>query len=63
MCRFLLISLNIEAILGEVTIGQRRKKLEGMARGHGLSDAYTATLTRLKAEKGNKSLLGLKVLM
>jgi len=34
-----------------------------MARGHGLSDAYTATLTRLKAQKGNKSVLGLKVLM
>ena len=63
MCRFLLVSLNIEAILGEVTIGQRRKKLEEMARGNGLSDAYTATITRLKGQKGNKSVLGLKVLM
>ena len=63
MCRFLLVSLKIEAILGEVTIGQRRKKLEEMARGNGLSDAYTATLTRLKGQKGNKSVLGLKVLM
>ena len=62
-CRFLLVSLNIEAILGEVTIGQRRKKLEEMARGNGLSDAYTATITRLKAQKGNKPALGLKVLM
>jgi len=34
-----------------------------MARGNGLSDAYTATLTRLKAQKGNKPVLGLKVLM
>ena len=33
-----------------------------MARGNGLSDAYTATLTRLKGQKGNKSVLGLKVL-
>ena len=57
------MSLKIEAILGEVTIGQRRKKLEEMARGNGLSDAYTATLTRLKGQKGNKSVLGLKVLM
>ena len=63
MCRFLLVSLNIDAILGEVTIRQRRKKLEEMARGNGLSDAYTATLARLKAQKGNKSVLGLNVLM
>ena len=34
-----------------------------MTQGNGLSDAYTATLTRLKAQKGNKSILGLKVLM
>ena len=34
-----------------------------MTQGNGLSDAYTATLTRLKAQKGNKSALGLKVLM
>ena len=61
--RFLLVSLNIDAILGEVTNGQRRRKLEEMARGNGLSDAYTATVTRLKRQKGNKSVLGLKVLM
>ena len=34
-----------------------------MTQGNGLSDAYTATLTRLKAQKGYKSELGLKVLM
>ena len=34
-----------------------------MKSGNGLSDAYAATLTRLKAQKGNKSILGLKVLM
>ena len=62
-CRFLLVSLNIDAILGEVTIRRRRKKLEEMTLGGGLSDAYTATLTRLKAQKGYKSVLGLKVLM
>ena len=61
--RFLLVTLNIDAILGEMTIRQRKKKLEEMARGSGLSDAYTATLIRLKAQKGNKPLLGLKVLM
>ena len=61
--RFLLVSLNMDAILGEVTIRQRRKKLEEMTQGNGLSDAYTATLSRLKAQKGYKSVLGLKVLM
>ena len=63
MCRFLLVSLNIDAILGEVTIRQRRKKLEEITQGNGLSDAYTATLTRLKSQKGYKSVLGLNVLM
>src|SRR5437868_528876 len=53
----------MDAILGEVTIRQRRRKLEGMTKGNGLSDAYTATLTRLKAQRGNKSILGMKVLM
>ena len=63
LCRFLLVSLNIDAILGEVTIRQRRKKLAEMRQGKGLSDAYTATISRLKAQKGHKSVLGLKVLM
>ena len=53
----------MDAILGEVTIRQRRKKLQEMTHGNGLSDAYTATLSRLKAQKGHKPVLGLKVLM
>ena len=63
MRRFLLVSLHIEAILGEVTIRQRRKKLKEMTEGNGLGDAYTETLARVKAQKGNKSIFGLKVLM
>ena len=63
MGRFLLVSLNIDAILGGVTIRRRRKKLEEMTQGNGLSDAYTATLSRIMAQKGYKSVLGLKVLM
>ena len=63
MYRFLLVSLNIDAILGEVTIRQRRMKLEEMTQGAGLSDPYTATLARLKAQTGCKSVLGMKVLM
>jgi len=61
--RFLLVSLHMDTILGEVTIRQRREKLEEMTLGDGLNDVYTATLTRLKAQKGYKSVLGLKVLM
>ena len=63
MFRFLLVSLNIDAVLREVKIAQRRKKLQVMARGNGLSDTYTATIRQLKAQKGNKSVLGMKVLM
>jgi len=63
MYRFLLVSINIESILEEVTIGRRRRKLEEMAGGNGLSDAYTATLARLKGQKENKAAIGLKVLM
>ena len=63
MCRFLLASLGIEAVLGGITIGQRRKILKEMAQGNGLSDAYTATLTRLKAQRGNMVGLGLQALM
>jgi len=62
VCRFLLVSLSIDAILGEMTIRQRRKKLDEVKRGNGLSDAYTATLTRLKTQERGRSTLGLKVL-
>jgi len=63
LCRFLLVSLNIDAILAEVTIRQRRKKLGEMTQGSGLSEAYTVTLARIKAQKGYKPVLGLKALM
>ena len=62
LCRFLLASLNLDAIIGEVTIRQRKKKLEEVRRGNRLSGAYT-TLTRLKAPTRHKSILGMKVLM
>ena len=61
--RFLLASLTIDSILDQVTVGQRRKKLEEMTQGNGLSDAYTETLTRLKGQKGNRPRLGLRALM
>jgi len=61
--RFLLASLNIELILGGTTVGRRRKKLEETEQGNGLSDAYKATLNRLKEQGTDKRELGLKALM
>jgi len=49
--RFLLVSLSVDAILEEVTIG-RRKKLEEMTKKKGLSDVYTEKLNQLKEQKG-----------
>jgi len=60
---FLLVSLNIEAILGEITLHQRRKKLDEMTKGKGLGDAYAATLSRMKAQQRSRSKLGMEVLM
>ena len=61
--RFLLISLNIEAVLEEVTIYQRRRKLDEMIQGNGLRSAYSTTLQRIQAQKGSRSKLGMEVLM
>jgi len=63
VCRFLLVALNTDAILEEVTVGQRRKKLKEVARGEGLSYAYTTTLARLKVQKGDRPRVGMVVLM
>ena len=60
---FLLVSLNIDAILGEITLHQRRKKLDEMTEGKGLGDAYAATLSRMKAQQRSRSKLGMEVLM
>ena len=46
---FLLVSLNMDAILDEITISGRRKKLDEIAKGEGLGDAYTDTLSRIQA--------------
>jgi len=60
---FLLVSLNMDAILGEVTLHKRRKKLDEMTNGAGLGDAYTETLSRVKAQPRSRSKLGMEVLM
>ena len=63
MSRFLLVSLNIAAILQETTPYQRREKLSAMANGLGVGDAYDATLGRIKAQGGNREKLGMATIM
>ena len=61
--RFILVSLNIGAILQEATIYQRREILSKMTPGLGLDDAEGATIERLTAQGGDKSRLGMGALM
>jgi len=61
--RFLLVSLIIDAILEEVTVSDRRKRLNQMSKGNGLGDVYTKTLERMKAQKGRKPTFGINALM
>jgi len=63
MSRFLLVSLNIDAILQEPTIHRRRQKLNLIADGLGLGDAYGATLDRIRGQGGEKARLGMAALM
>ena len=65
MSRFLLVSLNIDAILQEPTIHGRRQKLNAMTDGLGLGlgDAYGTTLERVKRQGGEKKRLGMATLM
>ncbi|KAG0125350.1 hypothetical protein HOY82DRAFT_631732 [Tuber indicum] len=60
---FLLVSLNIDAILQETTIHRRREKLSTMTDGLGLEDAYGAAIGRIKGQGGEKARLGLAALM
>ena len=61
--RFLLVSLNIDAILQETTISRRRQKLNAMTKGLGLGGAYGETLNRIKGQGGEKARLGMIALM
>ena len=63
MSRFLLVSLNLDAILRENTIHRRRERLQVMTAGLGLGDTYGPTLDRIKAQDGYKSRLGTIALM
>jgi len=63
MFRFLLIYLNIEAILQESTVSHRRERLTEITNGLRLEDAYDAAIERMKAQGGDKSRLGIEALM
>lgn len=52
--KFLLVSLNIDAVLEEATIHRRKKRLYEMIQENGLRSAYSATLARIKVQKGNR---------
>jgi len=61
--RFLLVSLNITAILDEATIFDRREQLKRVTSGRGLNDAYGVTLDRIKGQALGKSKLAMATLM
>ena len=61
--RFLLVALNIDAILAQVTLHKRREKLDKMMNGLDLEDAYSATINRIREQSGNKSKIGMDLLM
>ena len=64
MSRFLLVSLNIDAILQETTIRGRRQKLSAITDGLGLESAYGETLGRIKKQGGaRRARLGMTSLM
>jgi len=61
--RFLLVSLNIEAILKESTVYRRRERLRKITGELGLGDAYGATIERMKVQGGDRPRLGMAALM
>ena len=61
--RFLLVSLNMDAILQGTTVGSRRRKLNAMTDSLGLEGAYCETLSRVKGQGEEESRLGMAALM
>lgn len=61
--RFLLVSLKIDSILEETTKYQRRKKLDEVASGGDMEDAYSATLERLRVQAPSRARLGMDAIM
>ena len=64
MQRFLLVALNVDAILGETSLAKRKKMLRRVATtGVDLGSVYHRTLQRIREQKGDRSRLGMEVLM
>ena len=62
--RFLLVALNIDAILAETSLARRKKMLQKVAMtGVDLNSVYDQTLQRIKEQKGDRSRLGMEILM
>jgi len=61
--RFLLVSLNIDAILHESTISRRREKLSKTTDGLELGDVYGVTIERIREQDGDRSTFGMEALM
>ena len=60
----MLVALNIEAILGETSLTRRKIILQKVATtGVDLDSVYSQTLQRIKEQKGDRSRLGMEVLM
>ena len=53
----------MDAILGEITLTRRRRKLDDITNGAGLEDVYTVTLSQMGAQQRNRAKLGIEVLM
>jgi len=64
LLRFLLVALNIDAILGETSVARRKDMLRKVATtGVDLDSVYDQTLRRIREQKGDRSRLGMEVLM
>jgi len=58
------VALNIDAILGETSVARRKEILQRIAlTGVDLDNVYDQTLRRIKEQKGDRSRLGMEVLM
>ena len=61
--RLLLVSLIMDAILGETTANGRRQNLREMTEDLDLQHVYSATLKQIKEQGGEKTRLGIAALM
>jgi len=60
---FLPVSININTVLEEDTIRQRKKRLDQIIQGNSPQYPHTAALVRVKAQKGGKSGFIMEALM